>query len=52
MYISPSGTRREGEWENGKLVHWLRTVEVEEEGLRDEDSGDLEMEDAPREEEL
>ena len=30
MYIAPNGKRREGEWCEGKLVHWLVNVEVEE----------------------
>ena len=31
VYISPNGKRREGEWNQGKLTHWIVNVEVEDE---------------------
>lgn len=28
-YISPMGCQHEGFWKEGKLSHWIKTVEVE-----------------------
>ena len=42
VYISPNGKRREGEWNGGKLTHWIVNVEVEDEQNENENENENE----------
>ena len=44
VYISPNGKRREGEWNAGKLTHWIVSVEMEDEQNENENEENEEEE--------